>query len=77
MKQKILLLAVFLMGMCGMTYAQTTGEFFKYANGTTNIVSMEEFEKQYDGSIYNLQGMKVNEGYKGVVIKNGKKVINK
>jgi hypothetical protein len=30
-----------------------------------------------DGEIYNLQGVRVNASYKGVVIKNGKKMIQK
>ncbi len=30
-----------------------------------------------DGPIYNLHGVQVDENYKGVVIKNGKKYLNK
>ena len=33
--------------------------------------------KKFDGAIYNLAGQKVNASYKGVVIKNGKKFIQK
>ena len=34
-------------------------------------------EKKFDGAIYNLAGQKVNANYKGVVIQNGKKFIQK
>jgi len=34
-------------------------------------------EAAADGAAYNLAGQKVNAGYKGLVIKNGKKVIVK
>ena len=30
-----------------------------------------------NGAIYNLAGQRVNESYKGIVIKDGKKMINK
>ena len=33
--------------------------------------------QQANGNVYNLQGQEVNETYKGVVIKNGKKVVMK
>jgi hypothetical protein len=33
--------------------------------------------KKFDGAIYNLAGQKVNASYKGVVIKDGKKFIQK
>ena len=34
-------------------------------------------DKKFDGAIYNLAGQKVNANYKGVVIQNGKKFIQK
>jgi len=37
----------------------------------------EAAEAAADGAAYNLAGQKVNAGYKGLVIKNGKKVIVK
>lgn len=33
--------------------------------------------KKYDGAIYNLAGQKVTDSYKGIVIKNGKKVLSR
>ena len=33
--------------------------------------------KADNGAIYNVAGQKVNAGYKGLVIKNGKKFVNK
>ena len=51
---------------------------FNFADSTTKIVSAEKFAEQFDGDvIYNLQGQKVTDSYKGVVIKNGKKILNK
>ena len=34
-------------------------------------------DKKFDGAIYNLAGQKVNANYKGVVIQNGRKFIQK
>ena len=70
--------------------ADTYYTFQKYS-GTGNIlISSIEFtpaeitgistiaaEKVSDGAIYNLAGQKVSESYKGVVIKNGRKMIQK
>jgi|GEM_PF-2923356 len=51
---------------------------FNYADGTTKIVSAEQFAEQFGSdAIYNLQGQKVTDSYKGVIIKNGKKILNK
>ena len=47
-------------------------------NGTvTGIENIETVEKNYDGAIFNMAGQKVRADYKGVVIKNGKKVVIK
>ena len=70
--------------------ADTYYTFQKYS-GTGNIlISSIEFtpaeitgistiaaEKVSDGAIYNLAGQKVSENYKGIVIKNGRKVVVK
>lgn len=42
-------------------------------NGINGIASGTKM----DGKIYNLQGIEVDENYKGVVVKNGKKYLNK
>ena len=46
------------------------------SGGSTGISTVKTVRVD-DGAIYNLAGQKVDNSYKGVVIKNGKKVINK
>jgi hypothetical protein len=43
----------------------------------TGIESIKTTAKVYDDAIYNLAGQKVGKDYKGIVIKNGKKMIQK
>ncbi len=43
--------------------------------GATGIETIKAVEKAQEGAIYNLAGQKVSESYKGIVIKNGKKVV--
>lgn len=43
----------------------------------TGISNVKKAAETTDGVIYNLAGQKVNENYKGVVIKDGKKLIQK
>ena len=50
--------------------------FEVYTTTATGILEVKKFEVS-DGVIYNLAGQKVNENYKGVVIKDGKKMIQK
>ena len=45
--------------------------------GSTGIGNIEVVAPQFNGAIYNLAGQKVGADYKGIVIKNGKKFINK
>ena len=45
-------------------------------DATTGIAAVKA-DKKFDGAIYNLAGQKVNANYKGVVIQNGKKFIQK
>ena len=47
----------------------------KVTRGTTGISEMLNIK--VDGAIYNLAGQKVGKDYKGVVISNGKKMIQK
>lgn len=46
-------------------------------NTTTGISKVENLEVAKDGKSFNLAGQQVGKGYKGIVIKNGKKVIVK
>lgn len=47
-----------------------------YAADATGIESVTTY-KLHDGAVYNLAGQKVGNDYKGIVIKNGKKYLNK
>ena len=56
-------------------------EFFEL-DGTTRILSAEEFSSRceddiFNGRTYNIQGQAVGDDYKGFVIQNGKKFIRK
>ncbi len=44
--------------------------------GTTSIVKVESMGAAQE-NVYNVAGQKVNTAYKGIVIKNGKKYLNK
>ena len=46
-------------------------------NGTTGINNIPNVNTDKDEAIYNLAGQKVDKTYKGIVIKNGKKYLNK
>ena len=50
--------------------------FTKQGGGSTGISTVKTVRVD-DGAIYNLAGQKVDNSYKGVVIKNGKKFFNK
>lgn len=50
--------------------------FFFQAGGTDGIASVKA-ELESDAPIYNLAGQKVDKGFKGVVIQNGKKMIQR
>ena len=45
--------------------------------GGSGIKSLENEASSEDQNLYNLYGMKVDKNYKGIMIKNGKKIINK
>ena len=47
------------------------------SSATTGISKVENLEVAKDGKIFNLAGQQVGKGYKGIVIKNGKKVVVK
>ena len=50
---------------------------FKYATGTSGISNINASEAANEGATFNLLGQKVAKNAKGVVVKNGKKFINK
>lgn len=60
-----------------IAYAKDFSLIFESLDGTTKIVNASDFAKKCeDDSTYNLQGQKVSNSYKGIVIKNGKKYMN-
>ena len=69
----------------GKGYLQLTGNtaaapvFYSIniGGGTTGIGQVEVEKATENGAIYNLAGQRVDASYKGVVIKNGKKYVNK
>ena len=50
---------------------------FKYKVGTSTGISSIEAAAKNDGKTYNMAGQQVSGSFKGIVIKNGKKFINK
>ncbi len=50
-------------------------EAFSYILNPSGIIVLEE--EKADGVMYNMKGQQVNESYQGLVIKNGKKYLNK
>lgn len=59
------------------TQAETAqGAVLVKLNGSTTNISAIKADTQ-NGAIYNIAGQKVNAGYKGLIIKNGKKYVNK
>lgn len=67
---------------CGyLEVAKTAGAAFfslgDITGNTTGIVDVKAETVKSDAQMYNLAGQKVGKGYKGIVIKNGKKMILK
>ena len=46
-------------------------------NGVTTGISSVKAAAEFNGAIYNIAGQKVSASYKGLVIKNGKKIVQK
>jgi hypothetical protein len=57
----------------GLTFTKVTISVL--ADDAVNAVSVQN--NHYNGAIYNLAGVRVNKDYKGIVIQNGKKFIQK
>ena len=58
------------------TSAYTNLDKIELKLGGTGILSVKD-DASDNQNIYNLYGMKVNQNYKGIIIKNGKKIINR
>jgi hypothetical protein len=54
-----------------------TGGKILTVNGNPAGINNVEMNKSYNGAIYNLAGQKVGNDYKGIVIMNGKKFMQK
>ena len=50
---------------------------FMFEDGTSSAIEQPTFNGQPSDDAYNLHGMRVNGTYKGIVIKNGKKIYQK
>ena len=64
------------LGRNGNTGTFVTRLLVTRGGGETGIVELPVNIK-YNGAIYNLQGQKVDASYRGIVIMNGKKIVNK
>lgn len=59
------------------TYEMTTGgQLYSITSQTSGIANVK-VNKSFEGVMYNTAGQVVNKGYKGLVIMNGKKFVNK
>lgn len=63
--------------LTGNTAAAPVSYSINIGGGTTGIGQVEVEKATENGAIYNLAGQRVDASYKGVVIKNGKKYVNK
>ena len=53
------------------------GVYFYKADESAGVNEVKAATKADNGAIYNLAGQQVSKDYKGVVVKNGKKFIQK
>ena len=64
-----------------VTKPQEPGRFygfvFAYDQPSPAIEAVKNVQPKADGAIYNLAGQKVDKSFKGIVLKNGKKVVIK
>ncbi len=64
-------------GDVNISYSGGTNFYAFILKTATGIYTIDSTKVINNGAIYNLAGQKVNENYKGIVIKNGKKYIQK
>ena len=64
-------------GDVNISYSGGTNFYAFILKTATGIYTIDSTKVINNGAIYNLAGQKVNESYKGIVIKNGKKYIQK
>ena len=64
---------------CSVTGVKNTSDYKLTGNSVsiTTAINTIEADKAQDGVIYNLAGQKVDNSYKGLIIKNGKKMLQK
>ena len=65
-----------LVGM-GAMYNTTPQLYLISATSTSGINELKAANAKFDGKMYNVAGQVVNKGYKGLVIMNGRKFVNK
>lgn len=58
-------------------YPLSAGELSAIMSEATSITSLSTANRQQSTAVYNLNGVRVGNNYKGIVIQNGKKVLNK
>ena len=64
-------------GYLKLTEGTNAKAFFAFEGSTTGIGSIETVAEKSDAPMYNLAGQRVDQNYKGVVVKKGKKFVNK
>ena len=57
--------------------AKAKAFIFQFDDGETTGILKPVMDEKKDSPAYNLNGIRVNDNYKGIVIKNGKKIYNK
>ena len=57
--------------------AKAKAFIFQFDDGETTGILKPVVDEKKDSPAYNLNGVRVNDNYKGIVIKNGKKIYNK
>lgn len=60
-----------------VTVKNAKSNFFQVESATTGISTLTTATKNSDGATYNLAGQRVGSNYRGVVIRGGKKYINR
>ena len=59
------------------TGTEVTPESVEFETSATGIQAIKTLKAANDGAIYNLAGQKVSDGFKGIAIQNGRKVVIK